>query len=218
MLGYAVETRPARRKASPSTLALIIAGHAALILAVINSRMAVPEQRRDPPIKIQTIDLPVDPPPRPIEPRNPETTPMPPRPTDLDRPFEIVPIPLPERSIDLGLPQGPMGPEIGATPLDPPKPLVRVGPKATTPEHALRPPYPEAKRRLEEEAVLRLRLAIDERGRVRSVEPIGAADPLFLASARNHLIRNWRYAPATEGGRPVASSIVITLRFQLDRA
>jgi protein TonB len=92
-----------------------------------------------------------------------------------------------------------------------------VGPRPTTPESALRPPYPEAKRRLEQEAVLRLRLAIDDHGRVRSVESVGAADPMFLASARNHLIRHWRYAPATEGGRPVASSIVITLRFELDQ-
>ena len=218
MLGYAVETRPARRKASPSTFALIVAGHAALILAVLNSRTAVPERPRDPPIRIKTITLPPEPPQRPVDPQNPQTTPLPPRPVELDRPVEIIQIPLPDRPIGLGLPQGPTGPEIGASPIDPPKPVLRVGPKPTTREDALRPPYPEAMRRLDEEAVLKLRLSIDERGRVRSVEPIGAANPLFLASARNHLIRNWRYAPATEGGRPVASSIVITLRFELDKA
>ena len=217
MLGYAVETRPARRKASPSTLALIVAGHAALILAVINSRTAVPERPYDPPIPVKTITLPDDPPPKPVESPNPDS-PLPPRATELDRPVEIISIPLPERPIDLGLPPGPPGPEVGATPIDPPKPAIRVGPRPITRDEALRPPYPEAMRRLDEEAVLRLRLSIDERGRVRSVEAIGRANPLFLASARTHLIRNWRYAPATEGGRPVASSIVITLRFELDRA
>ena len=97
MLGYAVECRPARRRASPSTLVLIAAAHAALILAVINVRTAVPERPRDPPIRIKTINLPVDPPPRPVEAQNPETTPRSPLPIQLDRPVEIIPIPLPER-------------------------------------------------------------------------------------------------------------------------
>ena len=80
----------------------------------------------------------------------------------------------------------------------------------------MRPPYPDSKRRSEEEAALRLRLSIDERGRVTAVEPIGAADPEFLAAARAHLLRFWRYKPATEDGRAVATSMVITLRFQLE--
>jgi protein TonB len=217
MLGYAVETRPARRKASPSTLALIIAGHAALILAVLNARTAVPERPRDPPIIVDTIKPPDDPAPIPPKLLERADTLRTPRPIPLDRPVEIIPVPLPDRPIDVGLPPIPPGPDIGATPIDPPKPIVRVGPKAATPDHALRPPYPEAKRRLAQEAVLRLRLSIDERGRVRAVEPLGAADPMFLASARSHLIRNWRYSPAMEGGRPVPSSLVITLRFELDQ-
>ena len=68
----------------------------------------------------------------------------------------------------------------------------------------------------EEEAVLRLKLTIDERGRVIAVEPLGRADRAFLDSARRHLIAHWRYRPATEDGRAVSSSAVITLRFQLD--
>jgi periplasmic protein TonB len=214
MLGYAVETRPARRKASPTTLALIAAGHAALILAVINSKMELPVRPYDPPILIKSIPISKDP--QHNSDRKPsESTSVTPRTTPLDRPMEIVPIQMPG-PIELGpMPPMPGGEGIGSIP-EPPNPIVHVGPKPTTPENALRPPYPEAKRRLEQEAVLRLRLAIDDHGRVRSVDPVGAADPMFLASARSHLIRNWRYAPATEGGRPVASSIVITLRFELD--
>jgi len=214
MLGYAIETHSARRKASPSTLALIAAGHAALIFAVINSKMDLPVRPHDPPIIIKPIPISKDPPPN-SNPKSSENTSLTPRTTPLDRPIEIVPIPIPG-PIELGpMPTIPGREGIGTIP-EPPKPIIRVGPKATTPEKALRPPYPEAKRRLEQEAVLRLRLGIDDHGRVRSVEPVGAADPVFLASARSHLIRNWRYAPATEGGRPVASSIVIILRFELD--
>jgi periplasmic protein TonB len=69
---------------------------------------------------------------------------------------------------------------------------------------------------MDEEAVLRLRLSIDERGRVVAVEPLGRADPAFLAAARRHILRAWRYQPAMEGDRAIASSTVITLKFELD--
>jgi protein TonB len=98
------------------------------------------------------------------------------------------------------------------TPVEP----VRVAPRFVTPDSQVRPPYPQSKLRAGEEALLRLRLAIDARGRVSAVNPVGAADPVFLAAARRHLIAHWRYKPATEDGQPVATTIVITLRFQLD--
>ena len=101
--------------------------------------------------------------------------------------------------------------------IDPPQPApVRVAARFNTPASALRPPYPNDKLRLEEEATLRLRLAIDARGRVTAVDPVGAADPSFLEAARRHIIRSWRYKPATEDGVPVGSSTVITLSFRLE--
>jgi protein TonB len=45
---------------------------------------------------------------------------------------------------------------------------------------------------------------------------VGSADRAFLEAARRHLLARWRYKPATEGGRTVGSSTVITLRFQLE--
>ena len=65
------------------------------------------------------------------------------------------------------------------------------------------------------EASLRLRLGIDERGRVVSVEPVGRADPTFLAAARRHILRVWRYQPAMEGAKAVPSTTTITLKFEL---
>ena len=94
--------------------------------------------------------------------------------------------------------------------------IVRTGPRFATSQSALRPPYPASKLDSEEEAALKLHLAIDERGRVVAVDPVGPADPAFLASARRHLLARWRYQPATENGRPVRSSTVITLRFELE--
>ena len=73
MLGYAVETRSAGRKASPTTLALIVAGHAGLILGVMSSKMDLPTVIKGPPPEIYNVPLPTDPPPVPPEPRQPET-------------------------------------------------------------------------------------------------------------------------------------------------
>jgi protein TonB len=51
---------------------------------------------------------------------------------------------------------------------------------------------------------------------VTSVTPVGSADPTFLDAARRHILRHWRYQPATEGGEAVASTVVITLSFKLE--
>jgi hypothetical protein len=49
-----------------------------------------------------------------------------------------------------------------------------------------------------------------------AVDPVGRADRVFLEAARRYLIAHWRYQPASEDGRSVASSITVTLRFELD--
>jgi protein TonB len=119
-----------------------------------------------------------------------------------------MPVPIPGEVGPLPVPQ----PRILPVPTEP----VRVGPRFATPASDLRPPYPASKIESGQEAVLRLRLSIDPRGRVVAVEPVGRADRAFLEAARRHLVERWRYKPATEDGRPVASSTVITLRFELD--
>ncbi|HEY7007002.1 MAG TPA: energy transducer TonB [Sphingomicrobium sp.] len=123
--------------------------------------------------------------------------------------------------IDLGPGSGPVMTGGGATtipnvPLPLPTLPLSTGPKFLTPPSEVKPPYPEAKLLAGEEAALTLRLTIDENGRVVAVEPVGHADPVFLAAARKHLIGHWRYKPATEDGRAVTSTIVINLRFELD--
>ena len=93
---------------------------------------------------------------------------------------------------------------------------IHRGARLLTSTSELKPPYPASKLLREEEAVLTLRLSIDERGRVVAVDPVGRADGEFLAAARRHLIAHWRYSPATDDGRAVGSTTTITLRFQLD--
>lgn len=224
MLAYAAHRRQ-RRKAHPAALTLIIGAHAVALGLLITAKMDVtgpPEIVRT---IVRNIPLPKEPPPPP--PEQPVAAPRPaPAVSSIETPPTKIDIPLDSGPVVTPLPTPPLpgpivGPSIQPTPpstipLPPPaKPVFKVA-QLATPADRLKPPYPESKRRLEEEAVLRLRLGIDERGRVASVEPVGAADPDFLAAARQHLTRHWRYRPASEDGRAIASSIVVSLRFELE--
>lgn len=222
MLAYSAgRRRIAARRSSPSTMLLIIGGHVAAVAIVMSVKMAVERAPADPPIIIDTIAVPKDPPPPPqADPRRSTQTPQ-------STPYQPpVAVPLPPLAGDpletSPVPQPIPGPIVGKDPPAPtplPLPLpdpVKTGPRLATPASALRPPYPSSKLDSQEEAALKLRLSIDERGRVVAVDPVGPADAAFLASARRHLIARWRYQPATVDGRPIASSTVITLRFQLE--
>ena len=217
---YAPVPAFAQRKPYPRALVVIVAAHAAAIAALMLAKMDLPVPILREPTQVKLIPLPKEPPPNPPEPR---PVPEPGR-SVIDRPVAVVPIPMPSApGVDATpVPFPEPGPIIGNSPgpqpaiVPPPKPLpVRTGPRFATPDSRLRPPYPQNKINSGEEAALRLRLSIDERGRVTAVEPVGAADPSFLKAARRHLIANWRYQPATEDGRAVASSTVITLEFRL---
>ena len=220
MVTYAPVPAFAERKRYPRALVVIVAGHAALIAAVMMAKMDLPPSILPGPTEVELIPLPKDPPPNPPEPPKVDD----PATSVLDKPIAVVPMPSNSGPVvdTRPLPLPSRGPVIGPSPspqppLIEPKPVpVRTGPRFATPDSRLRPPYPPDKLSSGQEAALRLRLSIDERGRVIAVEPVGGADPAFLRAARRHLIAQWRYRPATEAGRPVASSTVITLRFQLD--
>lgn len=223
MLAYAAHSpRPAGRAGSPKALALIIAGHAVLISAVMTARMdLVPGGL---PHITEITNIPIDPPPPPKPQQNPQPEHQP---ATQESFIESTP-PVVDmgQSTETSLATGPTFGEIfpvggGGDPVafDPTKhEPVKVAARFNTPDSALRPPYPNDMRRAEEEATLKLRLTIDPRGRVTAVDPVGPANPSFLEAARRHIIRAWRYKPATEDGVAVASSTVITLSFRLEDA
>jgi len=211
---YAQVPAFADRRSHPRALLLVIAGHAALIAAVMTAKMDLAPQLF-PPITVELLPEPAAPPENPPPPQ--------PDPQDsrIDRPTNVIPVSRPRQpQLDpIPFPIQPVQPAIDPGPsgnVVTPAPQVRVAARFVTPESQIKPPYPQSKLRAGEEAVLRLRLAIDARGRVTAVEAVGPADPVFLAAARRHLVAHWRYRPATEDGRPVATSTLITLRFELD--
>lgn len=221
MLAYAA-SRPAiaARRSSPNALLIVIGAHVALVALVMSARMDLHRHIFDPPTIVTWIPLPTDSPP-PAHPVKP-IAPQPPRQSTLDQPPMRVnlpsvttPIADPTPSLpNLGELVGP-GTDSGST-IVPARPA-RTEARLLTPPSELRPPYPQAKLLAEEEAVLKLRLTINVRGRVVAIEPAGRADPVFLDAARRYLLAHWRYQPATEDGQPIASTMLITLRFELDR-
>lgn len=222
MLAYAADIpRAAGRDRSPKALALIIAAHAVVLAVVLTARPEIAAQMVDRTPAI--FDVPVDPPPPP-----------PPQPTADRRPHEPVtqrsfidqerPIIDMEQQTPIQLATGPSIADIGAvigsgpiTIIDPLKHVpVKLSPRLATSESALKPPYPLDMRRAGQEATLRLKLTIDTRGRVTTVEPVGPANPSFLEAARRHILKAWRYRPATEDGAAVVSTTVISLSFRLE--
>jgi protein TonB len=220
MLAYAVNRPvPAKRQSSPNALLVVISVHVALLAVVMSAKMDLPG-RLDPGPKL--IKIPITPPPRPIRTADPRPAPHP-IDNNWDNPQPNVPVQLPNNpTVDPEPVRVDPGPIAGAgTAIFPMLPNTVTAPvrhdaRLLTPASELKPPYPTSKLLSEEEAVLRLKLTIDGNGRVVAVDPVGAADKAFLEAARRHLTAHWRYQPATEDGRSVASSMVITLRFQLD--
>jgi protein TonB len=219
MLAYA--PRSTTHSGSPRTLVLVAAGHAVALALALTARSQFAE--RSAPPATDVIFVPTKPPPPPAP-----TDPVPP--TDhqrsvVDTPPVIIPTPLPNpQPLSDGPPVTSTDPIVGNAvdpgPIvlpDPPRPvLVRKGPRFVTPADLVRPPYPRAKQQSEESASLRLTLAIDARGRVTAVTPVGQADPMFLDAARRHILRHWRYQPAMEGDAAIPSSVTITLKFELE--
>jgi protein TonB len=220
MLAYAESRqRIGERKSSPTTMLMIIGAHVAAIAVAMSVKMVIDNPPKDPPIDIEWVKPLEPPPPNPEPPsehqptqstpyKPPVIVPTPPTTGDiLDTTDKVIA----SNSFDVGKAVIPE-----PLPLPPIADPVRIGPRLATPESALRPPYPSSKLDSQEEASLRLKLSIDERGRVVAVEPAGPVDRAFFEAARRHLLAKWRYKPATVDGNPVASSTVITLTFQLE--
>jgi protein TonB len=202
----------------------IIAGHVAVVALVMSAKMDLPEKMMKTPLVVEFLPQPEPPPPTPQP--QPKTEAQPERQVIDQLPPRV---PLPAPSPDIAVPDARpspsptfeqvIGPSIEplprAEPLPPPAPA-KTGARLLTAGSDLRPPYPASKIAAARKAVLRLRLAIDERGRVRCGSAVGPGDRAFLEAARRHLIAHWRYKPASEGGRAVATRSVITLRFQLE--
>ncbi|HET9599545.1 MAG TPA: energy transducer TonB [Anaeromyxobacteraceae bacterium] len=76
--------------------------------------------------------------------------------------------------------------------------------------------YPVEARRQQREAEVKLRLVIDEEGRVRDVRALGDPGYGFAAAAVESVRRHCRFRPAMKDGQKVATEITYTFRYVLD--
>jgi protein TonB len=220
MLAYAASRpAPVERRPHPNAMLAIIAGHVAVVALVMSAKMDLPQIIKGHPTEIFWVPKPKIPPPNPRSTDQPHQRTQDRTVDQVDQRVDV--LPLTGATFEQGPPKG-VDPGVltGGTNVitELPRTHVPVTLEALlmTPASMLKPPYPESKILTGEEATLKLRLTIDESGRVIAVDPVGRADPVFLAAARKHLIANWRYRPASEDGRAVRTSMVITLRFRLD--
>ena len=218
MLAYAASRpAPVERRPHPNAMLAIIAAHVAVVAAVMSAKMDLPQRLFPRPTTVVFVPTPKTSTP---DPQTPKTQQQARNPIDDVLPI-LTRLPPTGEARDPGPTKLDPGPIAGAgasviTELPPAHFAVKLGPQLLTPASELKPPYPPSKLITEEEATLRLKLTIDEHGRVIAVDPVGNADRVFLEAARQYLLGHWRYKPATEDGSAVASSMVITLRFQLD--
>jgi periplasmic protein TonB len=222
-----------RRQRHWSVLPLSIAGHAAIVVALVFSPWA------------SGIELPVVASPLGFIPTVAPTPPPPPSPpTNVPRRHDAAPTEAPDtiardaevsnrESVEGGIiPDGPgIGPsqpllgDLGTTatvvaPPPPPLPvpkIVRVGGVIREPRKLVHvaPVYPEIARLSRVEGVVTMEAVLDATGKVESVRVLSSQPLLEEAAVR--AVRQWRYTPTALNGVPVPVLMTITVRFSLER-
>ena len=210
------------KTASPVSFGMVVLLHGAAIAALVFAKMEMPA----PPGFIETeVEL--------IEvPKPPEPEPLPPQPkSKLPEPVvtKIDPVvPPPPRSpvddvqstqtdrtfVDTGPTREAEPAREAEPPAQPPPMPVRKAAKLLSGD--LEPPYPSSERIAGNEGSVTVRLAIGANGRVVRAEKVRATSDAFFKATQSYALRNWRFKPATVDGRPVESSTVMTVHFELD--
>lgn len=114
--------------------------------------------------------------------------------------------------------------------LPPPLPVPQTPPRAVPPPappvvftparsiastHTI-PEYPFVSRRLREQGTLRLKLTIDEKGSVAEAAVVNSSGFQRLDEAAVNWVKShWRYTPAMQGTKPVASTADAIVEFRL---
>jgi protein TonB len=81
------------------------------------------------------------------------------------------------------------------------------------------PDYPVLSRRLGEQGSVLLRIALADDGRIEDVNILYSSGYARLdEAAREWVMRYWRYRPATDNGKPVASAVEASVVFNLKTA
>ena len=135
---------------------------------------------------------------------------------------DVVPPPAPPTPVVVPRPEPPV---VADPPAPPPPPVVEavepdvfdvaeVQPELVGGLGAIRPEYPEYARRAGVEGTVVVRFVVDERGRV--VDPVVARSPNdLLSQAALDAVREIRFTPGQQRGRPVKVRFAVPVTFRL---
>jgi len=211
------------KRRSPASLAAVIGLHGAALAAVMiygTYTFVKQDPHRTTVINVTDPQIPPPEPPPPPQPREAQV------PQEASHMTVVPPI--------APLNQGPVAPPAPPTPPQPPAP---PGPQLalnTTPalpppvrraaqvdpnyRDALQPPYPREMETAGRNGSVRVRITIGTDGRVSAIEQLTATDPSFWRVTERQARSRWRFRPATVDGRPVVSTMVMTVTFRIPDA
>jgi protein TonB len=214
------------RRRSPASLATVIGLHAAAVgaLVLFGTTTFVREKDRTP--IVISIPNPEDPPPVPPPPPRRPNDPAPMQQSRLDRTLEP--------------PLVSQGPTVAGPPLTPQQPVGPIGPQrietaeVVTPHipppvrraaqvdsnyaDALQPPYPPNEERMQRGGRVQVRITIGANGRVTAIEQMSATSEAFWRATQRQALSRWRFRPATVDGRPIESTMTMTVTFRIPDA
>ena len=212
------------KRRSPVSLAAVIGLHATALGAVILFGTTTFVQQKAGNTVI--FDVPIEQPPPP----DPPPPPQPDQPLPLPRNTPTTaPTPLPTPGPIAGPPTPPTvynppatntGPQIAMADTTPriPEPVRRGAEVDPRFRDALQPPYPRERERLQQEGRVRVRITIGTDGRVTAIEQLSSTQEDFWRVTQRQALSRWRFRPATVDGRPVVSTMVMTVTFRLPEA
>jgi protein TonB len=194
-------------------LVLLIAFHVILLWALKSGFAVKFVQSITQPIKAEIIQevKPDEPPPPPPEVK-----------------MELPPVQVPPVLVDITIPSDPAPTALTAPITDRPTPPPPPAPPPPRPVVAGTPPrptyvpdpqdyYPNQSKQLEEEGQIRVRICVNVQGRVGEATVATPSQFERLNEAAIKLAKQYRFRPATEGGKPVDQCVVLPVKFNMEK-
>jgi protein TonB len=210
-----------QKRRSPAGLVGVIAVHGAGLAALIAFGTTTFVRQKDHNPIVINVPRPHEPPPVPPPPPSPRDPTTPQQvdqvtapPTDLHLPAPFAAQPTPPTDYHPPLPPGPQLALNTATPTLPP-PVRRAAQVDPNYRDALQPPYPREMETAGRNGSVQVRITIGTDGRVSAIEQLTATDASFWRVTERQARSRWRFRPATVDGRPVVSTMVMTVTFRI---
>lgn len=224
MAPLAFEGPPGGPRLSPIRLGTVALIHAGL-LGLLGLAPDTPEPITPPrSLRVSLIEL-------PVEVRQAQPEPQPPKPVVRPLPTPIMaarppPASLPQPVIEAPTPTP--APEsaaeaspLPAPPTEAPEPAPQLPAPLTPPRPAdylanPKPPYPALSKRLGEQGIVRLNVLVNPDGSVAQLELAqSSGHPRLDRSAIDTVQSSWKFEPARQAGKPVSAWVIVPIQFTL---